>query len=187
MAIRFQNFCAASRKPNIHNFHLLPMEDNLNWIENTIQAPAFYTPTGIVNGVNGTFTLADEGGYILVFVNGVKQVEGIDYNYTSATGTIIFTPSSIPMVGAYLEVVSWGTETATDMYGSIATPIIEIPAGAMNGVNTTFTITDIPTIFTLFYNGMLQKVTTDYSRTTTTITMVVPPVAGDTLIAVYWR
>lgn len=65
----------------------------------------------------------------------------------------------------------------------------EIPAGIVDGSNTTFTITTTPLgagYFTLYLNGIFQRVGTDYSRVGLTITMVTPPAVGQTLDAVYW-
>lgn len=65
----------------------------------------------------------------------------------------------------------------------------EIPAGAIDGLNTSFTITTAPLgagYFTLYLNGIYQRVGTDYTRVGTTITMLTAPALGQTLDAVYW-
>lgn len=69
----------------------------------------------------------------------------------------------------------------------LALPTVEIPTGTKNGTNLVFTLAVAPTILLLYLNGILQTATTDFSRTTVTITMVAPPVADDVLIAIYWR
>jgi hypothetical protein len=64
----------------------------------------------------------------------------------------------------------------------------EIPSGTVNGSNTSFTISFAPTSsdsLTLFIDGIAKELTTDYSISGTTITMVVAPVAGQALYATY--
>ncbi|CAM6006426.1 unnamed protein product, partial [Sphagnum balticum] len=65
----------------------------------------------------------------------------------------------------------------------------EVPVGAINGTNATFTIshTPSPTYIQLYRNGLLQALGTDYSLTGTTITFITAsiPQSGDTLAAWY--
>lgn len=64
----------------------------------------------------------------------------------------------------------------------------EAPTGAINNVNVTFTLSTAPTslaAFELFQDGLLLIPVTDYSVSGTTITMVSPPMFGQTLYAVY--
>lgn len=64
----------------------------------------------------------------------------------------------------------------------------EVPAGAVNGVNVTYTLTNAPnpsTSLHLFWNGLRQTPTTDYSLAGNTITMVVAPAVGSTPLADY--
>lgn len=183
---RFQNFMAASRKPNMHAFRLMPQSDNLSWIEAYAPAPAYGTVNGTINGINDTFTLADYGGEIALFTNGILQIPTTDYSYTPGTGTIVFTAGSIPAPGALLTVLAWGTYDTTSAYGT--PPRLEIPSGTMNGVNATFTVAHSPSTFLLYYNGQLLKEGTGYTRNGTIITMQSGyiPVSGDQLFAVYW-
>jgi hypothetical protein len=65
----------------------------------------------------------------------------------------------------------------------------EVPSGLINGVNTTYTITTAPLgagYFTLYLNGIYQRVGDDYTRVGTTITMIVAPATNSSLDAVYW-
>lgn len=57
----------------------------------------------------------------------------------------------------------------------------ETPSGTCNGSNVTFTFANTPAtgMYQVFINGLLCEVTTDYSVTGTTITFVLPPLAGD--------
>lgn len=63
----------------------------------------------------------------------------------------------------------------------------EIPAGAIDGANVTFTLANVPTDsgISLFKNGLLQQPTTDYSTVGLTITMVAAPIVTDVLMANY--
>jgi hypothetical protein len=63
----------------------------------------------------------------------------------------------------------------------------EIPTGAINGSNTTFTIAHVPATTTdqVFLNGLLQNITSDYTLSGTTITMIPAPFTGDSLVVSY--
>jgi len=61
------------------------------------------TPSGLVNGINDTFTLSSTPSpstSLLLFINGQLITQGTDY--TLATATITFDPSAIPMTGDIL-------------------------------------------------------------------------------------
>jgi hypothetical protein len=67
---------------------------------------------------------------------------------------------------------------------------LETPAGTINGTNTAFTLTKAPSpasSLMLFRNGILQKVTVDYTLSGSTVTFmsVSVPQAGDLLSASY--
>lgn len=62
----------------------------------------------------------------------------------------------------------------------------EVPAGTVDGVNTTFTLSAVPVdIISLDLNGRPLKYTTDYSVTGTTLEMVAPPALGQELFINY--
>jgi hypothetical protein len=65
----------------------------------------------------------------------------------------------------------------------------ETPTGTINGTNATFTIANTPTSGTvqLFLNGLLQRPTTDYTISGTTITMINIPGTGDFMLVHYLR
>lgn len=65
----------------------------------------------------------------------------------------------------------------------------EIPTGTIDGSNTTFTIANTPTAGTiqLFLNGLLQRPTTDYTISGTTITMINIPGTGDFMLVHYLK
>jgi hypothetical protein len=63
----------------------------------------------------------------------------------------------------------------------------EVPSGAVNGSNAVYTTAAAyGTTLAVYLNGIRQKLTTDYTETTsTTFTMVTPPVTGDLLLVDY--
>ena len=143
--------------------------------------------TGTIDGTNATFVLSEYSDTIALFVNGVLQIEDVDYTYTSGTGTIVFTAGSIPMYGAYLSARVWSKFDATTTYG--APPKIEVPSGTRDGVNTAFTLTSTPSTCLVYYNGQLLSENVGYTRATNVLTMISPNIPASTtdlLVAVYW-
>lgn len=102
-------------------------------------------PSGLVNGVNDTFTFSDlaiDGSSVWVFVDGVYRLSGINFTLGVTQSSIQFT-SDIPVTGQVVEVhyfkklgsvVAPVQDPALQPSGSIATPNI-ITAGG--GVSTT--------------------------------------------------
>lgn len=91
--------------------------------------------------------------------------------------------------------------TATDVQGAIeelntalgALPAAavyhrETPAGAVDGVNSDYTLANTPAAGTLqvYLNGQLQELTDDYTLVGAVITMVSAPLAGDKVRAIYY-
>lgn len=63
-------------------------------------------PTGVINGINSTFTLAhtpNPSASLALYVNGVLQDQNVSGDYTLAANTISFTAGSIPQTGDFLE------------------------------------------------------------------------------------
>ena len=71
--------------------------------------------------------------------------------------------------------------------GTTLTSVTETPAGTLNGTNVTFTLGFTPATGSLFLflNGVEQVLTTDYTRSGTTITYTVAPDASDLMVAQY--
>lgn len=66
----------------------------------------------------------------------------------------------------------------------------ETPSGTINGSNVTFTLSLTPQeneAVHLFLDGLHLTLTTHYSISGTTITMVTAPVLGQELQAEYWQ
>jgi len=76
--------------------------------------------------------------------------------------------------------------------GSVTFVDLEIPAGAVDGANVSFTIANAPSpasSLLLFRNGLLQRANFDFTLSGATITFVsgAVPQAGDTILASYRR
>lgn len=84
-----------------------------------------------------------------------------------------------------------GTPTlANDLVtlGFVGTPKQEQVSGTVNGVNVTFTVSQTPVSadsFQLYQDGVLLRLTTHYTRSGSTITMVTAPTTGQELDAIY--
>ena len=63
----------------------------------------------------------------------------------------------------------------------------EVPAGAIDGLNTAFTLanTPEPNTFALHIDGMLYQAGVDYTLAGASLTMVTPPVPGQVMLASY--
>jgi len=64
----------------------------------------------------------------------------------------------------------------------------EVPSGTVNGTNDSFGLTYEPTStdsLELYLDGLILELTTDYSISGSTITMVTPPALGQKLYASY--
>ncbi len=136
-------------------------------------------PSGSVNGSNVTFTLAGvptSASVVTLFQDGALLTQGVDYTIANATITM----TTAPAPGQSL----WA------VYSGTITPAQEVPSGAVNGVNTTFTLVGTPNTnsrLCLFLDGLLltQGAGKDYTLSTSTITMAVAPNPGQKLYAIY--
>ena len=64
----------------------------------------------------------------------------------------------------------------------------EIPTGLINSSNTTYTLANTPspaTSLKVYLNGVRQRLTTDYTLATATITMTEAPTTGDNILVDY--
>lgn len=136
-------------------------------------------PAGAIDGVNQTFSLvsAPAGNTLQLFYNGVLQEPGADYILSGTTITMVLPPLS----GGHLRATYVVTSGSLNFSGA------EVPAGAVNDANTTFTLAHTPTSGSLqFYiRGVLQEPGADYTLAGSTITTVLPPLTGSYLRAYY--
>ena len=145
------------------------------------------SPTGTANGVNLVFALSQAPSPVLslsLYRNGIELRQGVDYSLTA--NTITFTPATAPQSGDLLTAfyrVAGGSVT-------VAFADAEVPAGAMNGSNATFTLAAAPNptaSLQLFKNGTLLTVTRDYTLSGATVTFfgTAIPQSGDKFQAFY--
>lgn len=145
------------------------------------------TPSGVVDGVNRTFTLGAAPlptESLRLFINGLLQVRGVDY---TLTGTSVFLLTARPPAPGSIFLAWYRTS------GSVASLVdAEIPGGVLNGLNPTFTLKNAPlpaASLQIYRNGVLQKAFFDYwvAGNTVTFLPLSVPLSGDTLVANYRR
>lgn len=187
---QFKSFLAASRKPNLVPFGLMPNGSDLSWVAAYPLIPPLETPVGTQNGVNPTFTVSGQFVDIWLFKNGLLLTQGVDYTFNGNTGTITFLTGSIPIVSDQVRAAVFSNpdgDTYVQMASSAA-PIVEIPTGTTDGVNDTFALSRVPQSLQLYLNGARLQVGTGYTLAGAAITMQAGyiPQTGDSLVAVFW-
>jgi hypothetical protein len=144
-------------------------------------------PGGAINGTNGSFTLANTpspSASLTLFLNGLLQDQGVDY--TLAANTITFATPGVPQAGDIL-LANYRLAVSLPGVGFVDQAI---PTGTLNGVNTTFTLSQSPSpsaSLTVFRNGLLMSAGVDYTLAGTTITFASAsvPQTGDLLLCSY--
>lgn len=146
------------------------------------------TPTGTLNGSNGSFTLSHTPAPVTslsLYRNGLIQATGIDF--TISGSAITFLTASTPRAGdvvlAYYRIPGTGA--------AIIFTDAELPGGAANGANLNFTLASAPNppaSLKLYKNGMLLSQGGDYSISGSSVTFASAtsaPQTGDSLLAAY--
>lgn len=144
---------------------------------------AVEVPAGAVDGTNDTFFISEapQQGQVLLFVDGLLMSEGTGEDYTRSSTEIVFESGSIPVSG---DVLLAALLKGPGSFG-------EVPVGAVDGTNDTFTLANTPkeTGLMFFMDGMLMTRGSglDYTVAGDTITVEPDnvPTAGDRLFAVY--
>lgn len=118
--------------------------------ETSIFSAVYYneTPTGLVNGINTTFTLAHTPALnsLVLTIARQPQILGVDYTISGNTITYLSAPAS-------------GLTPHNAIYAASAgviqgTVYVETPGGLINGSNVTYsTVNVINTIISLTLNG----------------------------------
>ena len=145
------------------------------------------TPSGTLNGVNATFTLANTpspAASLMLYRNGMLQDQNFDYSL--AGNSITFQSGAIPkppdiLLAYYRIAVSISGVGFVDD---------ETPGGTIDGNNNTFALANTPnpsTSLALYRNGILMKPGLDFTLTGNSITFasaMVPQIA-DVLLCSY--
>lgn len=119
------------------------------------------------NGAGNTFEVSLD-------IDGLTTENTID----TATDTIAFYDASAG--------VERKTALANIVSSSSAFSFSETPTGAVNGVNTIFTVANAPTsALKVYRNGQLQTPGTEYTVAGTTITFASAPLFGNTILVSY--
>jgi hypothetical protein len=144
-------------------------------------------PSGPINGVNRTFFLANAplGGTLALYQDGARLAgHGGDYNITSNVITFVVAPLMGDTLLADYLVSSGGGGGG----GAPLETTGEVPSGAINSSNLTFTLANTPIVgsLALYQAGnRLSGGGADYSIIGSTITFIRAPRTGDTLLADY--
>jgi len=144
-------------------------------------------PSGVVNGSNASFTLANTpnpSASLTVFRNGLLQMRGLDY--TLSGNTLTFGASYLPQPGDVVQ-ASYRVSVSLSGVGFVDQ---ETPAGAINGVNTSFTLSQTPnpvSSLAVYLNGLRLAPGVDYNAGAATITFGtgLQPQPGDVLQCSY--
>jgi hypothetical protein len=144
-------------------------------------------PSGTANGVNAAFTLANipsPSSSLVLFRNGLLLAPGTDY--TVSTNTVTFQTGALPQSGDNL-LASYRLSVGIPGVGFIDQ---ETPTGAVNGVNTAFSLSQTPapsTSLALYRNGLRLSAGIDYNLSGSAITFLTGavPQTSDHLICSY--
>lgn len=187
MAIKtFNNFLASSRRPFLVPFGLFPSGSDLSWIASYGSVPPMVTPSGTVDGVNATFSTGVPFSDAWVFLNGQLQTPGVDYTVDPTGGLIVFQSASVPRTGdKVLAMVNTAYSSSTSVVGA---PTAETPLGVIDGVNTSFSLSRVPTLANVFLNGIKLKEGTGFARVGAVIVFQPGyiPTTGDVMEAELW-
>ena len=144
-------------------------------------------PSGAINGSNLSFTLANiplPATSLEVFRNGLLLQQGNDY--TISTNTITFLSNTAPQTSDIL-LASYRVSVTMSGVGFVD---MEAPSGAVNGVNGSFTLSQVPSpasSVTIFRNGMRLMSGLDYTISTNALTFASGniPQSGDVVLCSY--
>jgi hypothetical protein len=144
-------------------------------------------PSGAINGSNTSFTLANipaPATSLELFRNGLLLQQGNDY--TISTNTVTFLSSAVPQTS---DILLASYRVSVTMSG-VAFVDMETPAGAVNGVNASFTLSQVPSpasSIAVFRNGMRLTSGLDYTISTNALTFASGniPQSGDVVLCSY--
>jgi hypothetical protein len=144
-------------------------------------------PAGTIDGINATFTLANTPNpstSVELFRNGLLMRQPGDFSVTG--DTIVFVPGAIPQLSDML-VASYRMDVTIPGVGFVDG---EIPAGAIDGANVSFTLSHTPapaSSLDVFRNGIRAMSGLDYTSTGNSVTFAAGyvPQIGDVLQCSY--
>lgn len=139
-------------------------------------------------------TLVINGASLNLSASGIKISDGTPGQVmlgTTTTGAAVFTSltGDVSVTGAGVTVVNNVSGSGFTKFGNFV--FNETPTGAVNGVNTTYTLANTPVAGTVmvFINGQLQEAGAgnDYTITGTGITMLYTLIASDKIRTFYQK
>ena len=144
-------------------------------------------PSGTLDGVNTTFTLANAPipiSSLALFRNGLLLRQSIDY--TVSARSVAFLTGAVPQPGDVL-LASYRISVNLTSIGFVDS---EVPSGSVNGTNTVFTLSQTPlpaSGVSVYRNGLRLAGAVDYTISGNMITFAssVVPQAGDLLLCSY--
>lgn len=143
---------------------------------------SFEFPVGLINNVNTAYTIAytPTTGSFTLFRNGQAQQLVDDYTISGKNITMVTAPNIGDSLVANYGILN-GAQSGLPSFSN------EIPSGDIDGTNTTFELSNMPKSSSLvvYWNGERQEKISNYTVVGTTITMVIPPIVGDSLLASY--
>ena len=144
---------------------------------------------GTMNGVNTSFTLSASAvtGTVELYKNGVRLNPGAGNDYTVSGSAI--TMAAAPAASTVL-LADYATNTSVFQNGITGIVTNQVPTGAVNGSNTSFTTSTSYVAGTLevWVNGLKQLPTTHYTETTPAsgvFTLGDAPLTGDNVLVNY--
>jgi hypothetical protein len=144
-------------------------------------------PSGALNGSNAGFTLANvpnPAASLTLFRNGLLLKQGGDF--TLSSNAITFQTGAVPQSGDILS-ASYRLSVTIPGVGFVDQ---ETPSGAINGVNTVFTLSQTPSpsaSVAVYRNGVRMALGVDYTLSGAVITFGagLAPQSSDTLTSSY--
>ena len=131
-----------------------------------------FTSNGVQTAYNVSGSVTEVADDIIVFINGVSQIPNVNYTLTSSILTFSGTPSS----GSKIDV----RRASSVLSVTFITSSMGVEYFAGNNSSSQFTLTNGQTVLHNYdvlvsLDGLIQKPTTDYSITGSTLNFTVPP------------
>ena len=131
-----------------------------------------FTSNGVQTAYNVSGSVTEVADDIIVFINGVSQIPNVNYTLSSSILTFSGTPSS----GSKIDV----RRASSVLSVTFITSSMGVEYFAGNNSSSQFTLTNGQTVLHNYdvlvsLDGLIQKPTTDYSITGSTLNFTVPP------------